>query len=255
MSGHSKWHSIKHAKGIADAKRGQLFTRLTREIIIAAREGGGSPEANFKLRLAVQKARDANMPMDNIDRAIKRGTGELEGGSMVELMMEGYGPGGVAILVQALTDNRNRALQEIRNAFNKNNGNLSESGSVAWLFEQRGVINVKVGGKDPDEVGLVAIDAGADDVNTEGDNIEVYTRPDALENVRKTLTEQNIEVESAEVSMIAKQTVSLDEKNAFRVLRLLDRLEELDDVQSVSSNADFSNEVWEKYQSGERMPV
>jgi YebC/PmpR family DNA-binding regulatory protein len=255
MSGHSKWHSIKHAKGIADAKRGQLFTRLTREIIIAAREGGGNPEANFKLRLAVQKARDANMPMDNIDRAIKRGTGDLEGGSMVELMMEGYGPGGVAILVQAMTDNRNRALQEIRNAFNKNNGNLSESGSVAWLFEQKGILTVKTGGKDPDEVGLVAIDAGADDAKTEGDSVEVYTRPDALEGVRKALTDQNIEVESAEVSMIAKQTVSLDDKNAFRVLRLMDRLEELDDVQSVSSNADFTDEIWEQYQSGEKLPV
>lgn len=255
MSGHSKWHTIKHAKGAADAKRGQLFTKLTKEIIIAVREGGSSPDGNFRLRLAVQKARDSNMPLDNIDRAIKKGSGETEGGGMVEMILEGYGPGGVAILVQVLTDNRNRAVQEIRNIFNKNNGSLGENGCVAWLFQSRGVITLKAEGVDPDELGLKAIDAGADDAKVEGDYIEVYTKPDALEAVRKALVEQKVPVESAEISMLAKQMVELGEKASFQTLRLLERLEEQDDVQSVSSNADFSDEIVEKYHSGAKLQV
>jgi YebC/PmpR family DNA-binding regulatory protein len=256
MSGHSKWHTIKHAKGAADAKRGQLFTKLTREIIIAVREGGPSVEGNYRLRLAVQKARDANMPMDNIDRAIAKASGGGEAGGMVELAMEGYGPGGVAILVNILTDNRNRAVQEVRNVFNRNNGNLGEKGSVAFLFQSRGVITVRANGMDPDELGLKALDAGAEDARTEGDYVEIYTKPDKLEAVRKALTDQKIPVESAEVSMIAKQTVTLSEKAAFQTLRLLEKLEELDDVQSVASNADFSDEIVEKYQqAGDKLPV
>lgn len=255
MSGHSKWHTIKHAKGAADAKRGQLFTKLAKEIIIATREGGASTEGNFRLRLAVQKARDNNMPMDNIDRAIKKGSGESEGGGMAEMVMEGYGPGGVAIMVQILTDNHNRAVQEVRNVFSKNNGSLGESGCVSWLFQSQGVISVKTEGKDPDELGLIAIDAGADDVKTEGDYIEIYSKPDKLEAIRKALIDQKVPVESAEVSMIAKQMVQLDEKAAFQNLRLLEKLEDLDDVQSVSSNADFNDEVVEKYQSGVKLNV
>ena len=167
MSGHSKWHSIKHQKGVADARRGQLFTKLTREIIVVAREGGGNPEMNFRLRLAVQKARDANMPMDNIDRAIKKGTGELEGGSLSEVVLEGYGPSGTAILVNALTDNRNRTIQEVRSVFTRHGSSLGESGCVAWLFDSKGVIIIKADNIDADELALSAIDAGAEDVKVE----------------------------------------------------------------------------------------
>ena len=255
MSGHSKWHTIKHAKEATDAKRGTLFTKFTREIIIAVREGGSSPDANYRLRLAIQKARDSNMPMDNINRAISKGSGTTEGGGMVEMVIEGYGPGGVAILVNALTDNHNRAVQEIRNVFTRNNGSLGANGCVAWLFQSRGVITVKADGIDPDELGLKAIDAGADDAKAEGDYVEIYTRPDALESVRKALVDQKVAVESAEITKIAKQMVSLDEKAAFQTLRLLERLEELDDVQSVASNADFTDDIVEKYQSGARLSV
>jgi len=255
MSGHSKWHTIKHAKEAADAKRGAAFTKLTREIIIAVREGGASTDANYRLRLAVQKARDSNMPMDNIDRAISKGSGATSGG-MVEMVMEGYGPGGVAIMVNATTDNHNRAVQEIRNVFNRSGGSLGENGCVSWLFQSRGVITVKLEkGMDPDELGLKAIDAGADDVATEGDYVEIFTRPDALEAVRKALVDQKVAVESAEVSMIAKQMVALEEKAAFQTLRMLEKLEELDDVQSVASNADFSDDIVEKYHSGARLNV
>lgn len=255
MSGHSKWSTIKHAKGAADAKRGTLFTKLTREIIIAAREGGGSPDANFRLRLAIQKARDNNMPLDNIERAISKGSGTAETGGMEEMVMEGYGPGGVAILVNAMTDNHKRAVQEIRNIFTRNNGSLGEKGAVAWLFQSRGVISVKVNGMDPDEIGLKAIDAGADDAKVEGDYVEIYTKPDMLEAVRKALVAQKLDVESAEISMIAKQMVALEEKQAFQTMRLLEKLEELDDVQSVASNADFTDDIVEKYQSGAKLPV
>ena len=169
MSGHSKWHSIKHQKGVADARRGQLFTKLTREIIVAAREGGSNPEMNFRLRLAVQKARDNNMPMDNIDRAIKKGSGELEGGGLVEVVLEGYGPSGTAILVNALTDNRNRTIQEVRSTFTRHGGNLGESGCVSWLFDSKGVVTIKAENLDADEVALSAIDSGAEDVKVEND--------------------------------------------------------------------------------------
>ena len=178
MSGHSKWHSIKHQKGVADARRGQLFTKLTREIIVAAREGGGNPEMNFRLRLSVQKARDANMPTDNIDRAIKKGTGEIEGGSLSEVTLEGYGPNGTAILVNALTDNRNRTIQEVRSVFTRHASSLGESGCVAWLFDSKGVIIIKAENVDADELMLSAIDAGAEDVKVENGYVEVYTVPE-----------------------------------------------------------------------------
>ena len=249
MSGHSKWSSIKHQKGVADARRGQLFTKLTREIIVAAREGGNNPEINFRLRLVVQRARDNNMPQDNIERAIKRGSGELEGAALVELVLEGYGPSGTAILVQALTDNRNRTLQDVRNIFSRNGGNLGESGCVAWLFDSKGLIRVETNDLDTEELALQAIDAGAEDVNIENANMEIYTRPEELEAVRRALEGKNISVASAELSTVPKTTIELEEKAALQTLKILDKLEELDEVQNVSSNANFPNSVLEKFQS------
>jgi len=249
MSGHSKWASIKHQKGVTDARRGQLFTKLTREIIIAAREGGGNPEMNFRLRLAVQKARDNNMPMDNIDRAIKKGTGELEGGSLAELVLEGYGPSGTAILVSALTDNRNRAIQEVRSTFTRHGSSLGESGCVAWLFDSKGVITIKAESVDADELALTAIDAGAEDVKIENNYVEVYTKPEELEAVRKTLEQKNLPIDASELSMVPKTLVPLDEKAALQALKLLDKLEEIDDVQNVFSNADIPDAIMESYQS------
>lgn len=249
MSGHSKWASIKHQKGVADARRGQLFTKLTREIIIAAREGGGNPDMNFRLRLAVQKARDNNMPMDNIERAIKKGTGELEGGSLTEITLEGYGPSGIAILVNALSDNRNRAIQEVRGVFTRHGSSLGESGCVAWIFDSRGVITIKAENLDADEMALSAIDAGAEDVKVEGDYVEVYTKPEELETVRTALQEQGLTIDSSDVVMTPKNQVELDEKAATQALKLMEKLEELDDVQNVYSNADFPDSVLEQYQS------
>jgi len=244
MSGHSKWHSIKHQKGVTDARRGQLFTKLTKEIIIAAREGGGSPDANFRLRLAIQKARDANMPMDNIERAIKKGTGELEGGSLVELTLEGYGPNGIAILVNALSDNRNRAIQEVRSTFTRHGGSLGEAGCVAWMFDSKGSIRLKPGDYDPDELALSLIDAGADD-----DQVEIVTAPENLMAVREAIEAMNIEVESSEVEMVPKTMIELDDKSAGQALKLMEKLEEIDDVQNVYSNADISEEAAEAYQA------
>jgi len=248
MSGHSKWASIKHQKGVADARRGQLFTKLTREIIVAVREGGNKPESNFRLRLAVQKARDNNMPLDNIERSIKKGSGELEGVSLTELVLEGYGPNGTAILVNALSDNRNRTIQDVRNIFSRHNSSLGESGCVAWLFDSKGLIRVKTDNMDADNLALNAIDAGADDVKVESGYVEVYTKPEELEMVRSALEEKNITIDSAELSMVPKTIVQLDDKAALQTLRLLDKLEELDEVQHVSSNADFPDSVLEKYQ-------
>ncbi len=248
MSGHSKWSSIKHQKGVADARRGQLFTKLTREIIVAVREGGNKPESNFRLRLAIQKARDNNMPLDNIERSIKKGSGELEGVSLTELVLEGYGPNGTAILVNALSDNRNRTIQDVRNIFSRHNSSLGESGCVAWLFDSKGLIRVKTDNLDADDLALNAIDAGADDVKVESGYVEVYTKPEELEMVRSALEEKNITIDSAELAMMPKTVVQLDDKAALQTLRLLDKLEELDEVQHVSSNADFPDSVVEKYQ-------
>ena len=250
MSGHSKWSSIKHQKGVTDARRGQLFTKLTREIIVAVREGGSNPEANLRLRLAIQRARDNNMPMDNIERSIKRGSGQTEGASLVEMVLEGYGPSGVAILVRALSDNRNRTLQDVRNIFSRHSGNLGESGCVAWLFDRRGLITMETKELDAEELALDAIDAGAEDVSIENNYIEIYTKPDELEKVREALGQKNLPIASAELSMVPKTTVEIEEKAAWQTLKLLDKLEELDEVQHVSSNADFPNSILEKYQSG-----
>ena len=249
MSGHSKWSSIKHQKGVTDARRGQLFTKLTREIIVAVREGGSNPEANLRLRLAIQRARDNNMPMDNIERSIKRGSGQTEGASLVEMVLEGYGPSGVAILVQSLSDNRNRTLQDVRNIFSRHGGNLGESGCVAWLFDRRGLITVETKELDAEELALDAIDAGAEDVSIENNYIEIYTKPEELEKVREALGQKNLPIVSAELSMVPKTMVEVEEKAALQTLKLLDRLEEVDEVQHVSSNADFPNSILEKYQS------
>ena len=249
MSGHSKWSKIKHQKGADDIKRGNLFTKLTREIIISAREGGGSAENNFRLRLAVQKARDSNMPMDNIDRAIRKGTGELGGGSLVEMKLEGYGPSGIAILVNALSDNRNRTVQEVRSTFTRHGGSLGESGCVAWLFESKGVITIKTENVDADELALVAIDAGAEDVKVESGYMEVYTAPDQLEKVRQALEKNKVQIESSELVMSPKSLIKLDEKSGVQALKLLDKLEEIDDVQNVSSNADIPDAVIANYQA------
>lgn len=248
MSGHSKWASIKHQKGVADARRGQLFTKLTREIIVAVREAGSNPESNFRLRLAVQKARENNMPTDNIERSIKRGSGELEGVILIELLFEGYGPSGIAILVDALTDNRNRTLQDVRNAFSRHGGNLGENGCVAWIFDNKGIITIKTEGLDADDLALNAIDAGADDVKIEEGYVEIYTRPEDFEAVRSALEGKNLTIDSAEVARVPKNTVQLDDKAALQTLKLLDKLEELDEVQHVVSNADFPDAVLEQYQ-------
>lgn len=251
MSGHSKWSSIKHQKGVADARRGKLFTKLTREIILAVREKGNNPETNYHLRLAIQKAKDNNMPSENIDRAIKRGEGTLEGTALSEIILEGYGPGGAAILVEALSDNRNRTVQEVRSTFARSGGNLGESGSVTWLFNQKGLITIESGNEDIDELSLRAIDAGADDVIPQSNYIEIYTKPEELEAIRNVLEQNNITVQSAELTKIPKTTVKLDEHASIQVLKLLDKLEELDDTRSVCSNIDFPDELLEKYRSQE----
>ncbi|MBU2535174.1 MAG: YebC/PmpR family DNA-binding transcriptional regulator [Chloroflexota bacterium] len=248
MSGHSKWHSIRHQKGITDARRGQLFTKSTREIIIAVREGGSNPEANFRLRLAVQKARDNNMPMDNIERSIKKGSGELGGTFLTELVLEGYGPSGIAILVEALTDNRNRTIQDVRSTFSKHGGSLGENGCVSWIFDAKGLITVRTDGLDADDLALNAIDAGADDVQIESGYVEIYTMPEDLETVRSALETKKIPIASAELFKVPKTMVQLDDKAAMQTMKLLEKLEELDEVQHVSSNADFPDAVLEQYQ-------
>ncbi len=247
MSGHSKWSTIKRQKGANDAKRGAMFTKVAREIMVAARAGGGDPDANYRLRLAMDKARTINMPADNIKRAIERATASGEGDAFEEIVYEGYGPGGVAVLVEAATDNRNRTAAEVRSIFAKSGGQLAGSGAVAWQFEARGLITVAREGADPDEVALAAIDAGAADVDTESDPIEIFTEPADLEAVRKALDAAGVPVEDAENAMIAKQTATVDPDHVRRVLRLIDLLEELDDVQRVTSNADIPEELMEEY--------
>ena len=245
MSGHSKWSQIKRQKGVADAKRGQLFTKLTREIIVAVRQGGANSESNFQLRLAVQKAHDNSMPSENIERAIKRGSGEAGAGALTEIKLEGYGPSGLAVLVEALSDNRNRTVQEVRRLFTRHGGNLGESGCVSWLFENRGVITVESNDSPAEEIALRAIDAGAEDVKTEKDYMEIYTQPEDLEKVRKVIEEEE-HVISAELSLTPKTTVLLEENKAVQALNFLDELEGLDDVQRVFSNIDFSEATLER---------
>jgi YebC/PmpR family DNA-binding regulatory protein len=243
MSGHSKWSQIKRQKGVNDVKRGAIFTKMGREIAVAARAGGGDPDGNFRLRLAVEKARAANMPADTIKRAIEKATGGGEGEQYEEIVYEGYGPGGVALLVEAATDNRNRTAAEVRSIFTKAGGQLAVSGAVAWQFEQRGFIAVPRAGIDPDEVTLLAIDAGASDVETDADPLEIYCQPGDLESVRKALEKAGVAIETADQAMLAKQTMAVDAARARQNLRLVEHLEDIEDVQRVTSNLEISDEL------------
>ncbi len=245
MSGHSKWSTIKRQKGVTDAKRSAVFTKVAREISVAARQGGGDPDANYRLRLAIEKARSVNMPADNIKRTIDKASGGGDAEQYEEIVYEGYGPGGVAVLVEAQTDNRNRTAAEVRSMFTKSGGQLAGSGAVAWQFEPRGLISVTRDGVDVDEVALAAIDAGAEDVDTDDDEVvSIYTAPGDLEAVRKTLEAGGIAVESAESTMFPKQTVDLDSSKARQALRLVELLEDLDDVQRVTANFDIPEDVF-----------
>jgi YebC/PmpR family DNA-binding regulatory protein len=243
MAGHSKWANIRHRKAAQDAKRGKIYTKLAREITVAAREGGGDPEKNPRLRAAIEKARKFNMPKENIERAIKRGTGELQGESYEEITYEGYGPGGVAIIVKCLTDNRNRTASEVRHVFSKHGGNLGTSGCVSYLFERKGVITVSADKYDEESVMMAAIEAGAEDVVTEDGKFIVYTQPSELEEVRKGLIDAGIEVEEAKLELIPTTTTRVEGETAQKVLKLLMALEDLDDVQEVYSNFDMPEEV------------
>lgn len=246
MSGHSKWSSIKHKKGAADAKRGKLFTKLARAITVAARDGGGDPEGNPALATAVQKARDASMPKENIQRAIDRGTGAGGDATAIEhVTFEGYGPGGAAVFVEALTDNRNRTSAEVRHAFTKHNGSLGEPGSVAWIFEKRGVISVDGARYSEDDL-IPAIDAGADDVVEEGDLVRVLSEPAQLSAVRESLEAAGVEVQSADLAMEPKSTVEVKGNDAKSLLNLIEALEEHDDVDAVHANFDIPDEVLQK---------
>ncbi|HEU5198434.1 MAG TPA: YebC/PmpR family DNA-binding transcriptional regulator [Ktedonobacterales bacterium] len=244
MSGHSKWAQIRRQKGVNDARRGQIFTRLGREIIVAVREGGSpDPAANFRLRMAIQHAREANMPMENIDRSIKRAAGGGDGATIEEITYEGYGPGGTAVMVQVMTDNRNRTVAEIRNVFSRNGGNLGENGCVDWLFEQKGVIEITLQGLDPDEVTLAAIDAGAEDVEPvkpDDETLTIYTDPAQFDAVHNELEQKKYSTARAEVTLVAKTTIELDDKATVQAVRLIEKLEDLDDVQNVYTNAEFS---------------
>ena len=246
MSGHSKWAGIKHKKAAVDAKRGQAFTRASREITLAAREGGGDIDGNFRLRLAVQKAREVNMPADKIQAAIDRGTGAAKGESLDELRYEGYGPAGVAIMVDCMTDNRNRTAPAIRHVFSKYGGSLGETNSVAWMFERKGVISAQVGDRDAEEIELAAIEAGAEDTQVDGGTVEITTDPSSFEPVRRAIEEAGVTIENAELTMQPKQTVPVGEDKAPAILRLLEALEEEDDVQQVYANFDIPADVLER---------
>ncbi len=248
MSGHSKWSSIKHKKGAADAKRGKLFSKLSRAIIVAAREGGADPDGNATLATAIQKARDASMPKDNIERAIARGAGTATDGEVYETVTyEGYGPDGVAVFVEALTDNRNRTAADVRHVFAKHEGNLGTSGAVAWLFERKGVLIVPADGVDEETLMLVAADGGAEDIELDGSSFEVISAPDDLAAVRAALDDAGIAYDSADLTMLPKTTVSIeDEGTAKKLVRLMDALEDNDDIQSVYANFDIPEGILER---------
>ena len=253
MSGHSKWSTIKHQKGAADAKRGVLFTKLSREISLAVRDGGGTdPDMNFKLRLALDRAKSNNMPQDSISRAVKRGSGEgSEGESLEQVTYEGYGPGGGAILLQAVTTNRNRTASDVRSAFNRGGGNLGESGCVAWNFDLRGVVTVDIEDEEKaEELGLLAIDVGAEDIQIDEGVLEIFSPIESLQDVQRAVETEGVAVRTAEMSMVPKTTIALGNKEAEQTLRLLDVLEELDDIQKAFTNADFPPEVLERYGAG-----
>jgi YebC/PmpR family DNA-binding regulatory protein len=239
MSGHSKWHTIKHKKGIADAKRGQAFTKLIKELSIIARQGGGDPDMNPRLRTTILKAKAANMPKENIDRAIKKGTGELEGVTYEEILYEAYGPGGVAILIDILTDNKNRAAAEIRNLLNKGGGNLGAAGSVAYLFKRKGLVNYDASKYKEDDILAAALEAGAEDVSNDGDSIEVTTSPEDFEAVVKAMEAKGFQHDGAEIARVADQNVTLENEKTEKALRLVEHLEDHEDVQSVATNLEI----------------
>ena len=239
MSGHSKWHSIKHKKAATDAKRGKMFTKLIKEITVAARMGGGDPEANARLRKAISDAKAMNMPQDNIKRAVMKGTGELAGVAIEEIVYEGYGPSGVAVMVEVLSDNRNRTVGELRHVFDKYGGNLGENGCVAWMFTKRGYILIPTQGLDEEDAMNVAIEAGADDFSTQGDKYEIMTAPESFDGVLAELKEKGVEPTTAEVSMVPQNYVKLEGKPARQMVKLMDALEDHDDVQNVHANFDI----------------
>jgi YebC/PmpR family DNA-binding regulatory protein len=247
MSGHSKWSTIRHKKGAADAKRGKIFTKLIKEVITAARMGGGDPSANPRLRAAILAAKAENMPKDNIDRAIKKGTGELDGVAYEEINYEGYGPGGVAVLVDIMTDNRNRAASEVRHIFSRNGGNLGEAGCVAWMFSKKGIIVFNKDKVSEDQLMEVALDAGAEDVKDQEDQFEVTTSLEDFNSVKAAFDEKGFGYEIAEISMVPQTTVAIDdEKVAQQLLRLMDALEDSDDVQNAYANFDIPDEILNK---------
>jgi YebC/PmpR family DNA-binding regulatory protein len=243
MSGHNKWASIKHKKAIVDSKRGKLFSKLSKELTVSAKAGGGDPASNARLRVAVNKAKAVNMPADNIERAIKKGTGELPGVSYEEIVYEGYGPKGVAIIAEALTDNKNRTGSEIRNIFSKKSGNMAGSGSVSWMFNKKGFIMVKADKIDEDKLMAIALDAGAEDMKLQDGIYEITTPVSALEKIKDAIKDSNIEIESAELTMIPTSTVALDGVDAKAVLSLVEMLEDHDDVQNVYANFDIPDDV------------
>jgi YebC/PmpR family DNA-binding regulatory protein len=249
MSGHNKWSSIKHKKAAVDAKRGKIFTKLIREITVAAKTGGGNPETNNRLRAAIAAAKEANMPKDNIEKAIKRGTGELEGVNYEEIRYEGYGPSGAAVLVEVLTDNRNRAASEIRHIFSKNNGSLGESGCVSWLFDKKGLIIVSKEIADEDTLFDIAIEAGADDIKESDDSksFEIISEVSVFEDVKKALVDNNIQYIEAAITMIPQNSVKLAGKDAENMIKLMNSLEDSDDVQKVYSNFDIDDSILEKF--------
>ncbi len=247
MSGHSKWASIKHKKAATDAKRGKLFTRIIRELAIAAREGGGDPDTNPGLRKAVADAKAANMPADNIKRAILKGTGQLEGVSYEAMSYEGYGPGGVAVYIETLTDNKNRTVSEVRHIFSKHGGNLGESGSVSWIFQRKGYFVVEQSQSSEDELMDIILEAGAEDLKADGSNFEIFTAPEDYETVEKALIENNIEIDISSISMVPQNYVQLQGKQAEQCLRLMDALEDLDDARHVWANFDIDEEEIAKY--------
>jgi len=249
MSGHSKWSSIKHKKGAADAKRGKIFTKLIREISVSARAGGGDPDGNARLRTAIAAAKAENMPKDNIERAIKKGTGELEGTHYEETVLEGYGPNGVAIIADVMTDNKNRTIAELRHAFTKHNGNIGTTGCVAWMFSKKGLISLDKDKVDEEKLMEVALEAGAEDINDEESTLEIITEVKDFEAVRDALDKNGLSYVFAKVSMIPQNTVKLQDKEAEQFLKLVEALEDSDDVQDVYSNCDISDEVMEKISS------
>jgi len=246
MSGHSKWSTIKHKKAAKDAKRGKLFTKLIKEITVAARMGGGDINANPRLRTAVTTARAASMPTDNIDRAIKKGTGDLEGVTYEEIQYEGYGPGGAAIIAQVLTDNKNRTVSDIRRLFTKHGGNMGETGCVSWMFDKKGLITVEKSQIDEDRLMGIVLEAGAEDVRDEDDIFEVVTQPEDFSAVKDRLDQDNVAVVSAQITLIPKNTVDVEAKNVDQILKLTEELEDHDDVQSVSANFNIPAELMEK---------